>query len=304
VSALPAKTDIELILALRPANDPRRTFTNRPKDAMMNTLARGLLIISLILNPVGLIADSNSPAQVMLFGVFHFANPGKDVVKTKQVNVMTPENQAFLDGLAKRIADFNPTIILLEFSPTNETEMQQDYRQFLEGTFAMTSNEVYQLGFRIARQSGAKTVYSFDERDVGWEAKELFEHMPKHDAEAQTRLDALFEEVTIAQRTAHATKSLAELLMETNDPEKDNINKYIYLITNHVGAGDNFVGADAAASWWHRNFRMYANIQKHAQPGERVLAIGGQGHTAILKDLLAIDRDRVAVDVRPYIADQ
>ena len=71
-----------------------------------------------------------------------------------------------------------------------------------------------------------------------------------------------------------------------------------------MGAGENYVGADASASWWHRNFRMYANIQKHAQPGERVLAIGGQGHTAILKDLLAIDRDRVAVDVRPYIVEK
>lgn len=271
---------------------------------MMNTLARGLLIISLILNPIELFADTNSPAQIMLFGVFHFANPGKDVVKTKQVDVMTPENQAFLDGLAKRIADFDPTVVLLEFNPANESEMQGKYRQFLEGTFVLTSNEIYQLGFRIARQSGAKTVYSFDERGIGWQAKELFEYMPKHDTEAQTRLDALIDEVTITQREAHATLPLAELLTQANDPEFDNINKYIYLITNHVGAGENYVGADASASWWHRNFRMYANIQKHAQPGERVLAIGGQGHTAILKDLLAIDRDRVSVDVRPYIVEK
>ena len=271
---------------------------------MMNTLTRGLLMISLILNPVCLIAGTNSPAQIMLVGVFHFANPGNDVVKTRQVNVMTSENQAYLNGLAERIAEFNPTIVLLEFNPANEAEMQRSYRDFLEDTFVLTSNEVYQLGFRIARQSGVKTVYSFDERGIGWRAKELFEYMSEHDAEAEKRLDALIEDVTISQNQAHATKSLAELLMQANDPEKDDINKYIYLITNHVGAGDNFVGADATASWWHRNFRMYANIQKHAQPGERVLAIGGQGHTAILKDILALDRDRVAVDVRPYIAEQ
>ena len=39
-------------------------------------------------------------------------------------------------------------------------------------------------------------------------------------------------------------------------------------------------GADASASWWQRNFRMYALIQQHAQPGARDIAIGGQGHTA------------------------
>jgi len=32
------------------------------------------------------------PAQVMLFGVFHFSNPGLDAVKTDQLNVMTDEN--------------------------------------------------------------------------------------------------------------------------------------------------------------------------------------------------------------------
>jgi hypothetical protein len=243
----------------------------------MKVLARGLLIISLILTPAGLIAETNSPAQIMLFGVFHFANPGKDVVKTKQVNVMTAENQAFLDELAKRIADFNPTVVLLEFNPTNEAEVQQKYRQFLEGTFVLTSNEIYQLGFRIAWQSGARTVYSFDDRDIGWKAGELFEYMPKHDAEAQTRFDALIEDVTMAQSKDHATKSLAQLLMQANDPEEDNNNKYIYMATNDVGAGENFVGADATASWWHRNFRMYANIQKHAEPGERVVVIAGQG---------------------------
>ncbi|MBE0669690.1 MAG: hypothetical protein IH588_03805, partial [Anaerolineales bacterium] len=70
---------------------------------------------------------------------------------------------------------------------------------------------------------------------------------------------------------------------------------------NHVGAGRTFEGADAAASWWHRNFRMYANIQRYAEPGEKVLAIGGQGHTAILKDLLKFDLDREAVDIVQYL---
>ena len=34
---------------------------------------------------------------------------------------------------------------------------------------------------------------------------------------------------------------------------------------------------------------MYANIQKVGQPGERLIVIGGQGRTAILKQFLRID---------------
>jgi hypothetical protein len=45
---------------------------------------------------------------------------------------------------------------------------------------------------------------------------------------------------------------------------------------------------------------MYANIQQVAKPGERIIAIGGSGHTAILKQLLKIDRRLVGVEVDGY----
>ena len=46
---------------------------------------------------------------------------------------------------------------------------------------------------------------------------------------------------------------------------------------------------------------MYANVQAAAAPGRRVLVIAGSGHTAILKDLLALDGQRQAEDVLPYL---
>lgn len=136
---------------------------------------------------------------------------------------------------------------------------------------------------------------------MGWEAAKLFKYMPTHDPETQAEMDTLIAEITEAHNVAHATKSVPELLMQSNDPQQDRLNKCFYVLINQVCAGHNFVGADSAASWWHRNFRMHANTQRHARPGERVVAIGGQGHTAILKDLQALDADRIAVDVHPYI---
>jgi hypothetical protein len=46
---------------------------------------------------------------------------------------------------------------------------------------------------------------------------------------------------------------------------------------------------------------MYANLQKLAGPGERVVAIAGQGHTAILKQLLAIDQRLQAVAADDFL---
>lgn len=246
-------------------------------------------------------SQSDDHAQVMIFGVFHFANPGLDVVQTTAINVMTAESQHYLEELSTRLREFRPTVVLLEFDPAKEASMQKRYEQYLEDQFELPANETFQLGFRIARMSGVARIGSFDEASIGWNAGPLFEYLPEHDPDTERALQMATEKITAEQQQAHTSLTLRELLKMTNDPDQDRSNKSFYLLTNHVGTGDNFVGADAAASWWHRNFRMYAKIQRHATPGQRVLVIGGQGHTAILRDLLEYDADRDSVDVLPYL---
>ena len=250
-------------------------------------------------------ALAEEPAQVLMLGVFHFANPGKDMVKSEQINVMTAENQEYLEQLAKRFAQFKPTAVLLEYDDDRDEVINQRYQQYLAGDFELGSNEVYQLGFRIAHAAGLDRVDSFDEGEIGWNAEPLFAHMADHEPAMDRRLKDLYATMSAQFAQDHATKTLRELLIDRNQASDDSLNKGSYLITNAVGREDgSFVGADAAASWWHRNFRMYARIQHLAQPGSRVLVIGGQGHTAILKDLLKDDPDRVSVDVMPYLQDE
>ena len=246
-------------------------------------------------------SQSDEHAQIMMFGVFHFASPGLDAVQTATINVMTEESQQYLEGLSIRLREFRPTVVLLEFDPANEALMQERYNQYLNDEFELPTNEIYQLGFRIARMSGVEKISSFDEASIGWNAEPLFEYLSEHDPDTERAIQMAIEEMTAEQQQAHARLTLRQLLKMTNDPDQDRLNKSLYLLTNHVGTGHNFVGADAAASWWHRNFRMYAKIQRHAAPGQRVLVIGGQGHTAILRDLLEIDADRDGVDVLPYL---
>lgn len=94
---------------------------------------------------------------------------------------------------------------------------------------------------------------------------------------------------------------LRSLLLRANDDERDRLNKAAYLATNAVGAGDSFIGADSAAAHWNRNFRMYANVQRHALPGARLLVIAGQGHTAVLKDFARDDPEVVVESAVPYL---
>lgn len=244
------------------------------------------------------------PAEVMLFGVFHFKDAGADMVKVEDINVLSEENQQYLDGLTSRLAGFNPTAVLLEYNPDNEAEMNERYQAYLAGDFELQANEIYQLGFRVAKKAGLDRVHSFDHREVHWNAQPMFDYAEANEPAATEAINALYQEITQQEEQARKSMNLAQLLVRANDPQRDRINMDSYLLTNAVGAGDGWSGADATASWWQRNFRMYALIQKHAQPGARVIAIGGQGHTSILKVLLDIDQRLEAVDVRPFLVSE
>ncbi len=246
-------------------------------------------------------ARAAEPVQVMLIGTFHFSNPGNDVVKVRDFDVFSDESQAYLQAFAERLAAFKPTQILLEYNPDNETGINRRYTEYLAGNYKLEANEIYQLGFRTARLSGLTAVQSFDHRELNWEAEAMFAYAKQHDSPGMTEFDAMIADITRQEDAARASMDLRQLLQRCNDPALDRTNMNLYLATNSIGAGDGWAGADASASWWQRNFRMYANIQKAARPGERIIVIGGQGHTAILKTFLATDKRLQAVPVDDYL---
>jgi len=258
------------------------------------------LIATILTLLFSITAHAAEPAQVMLIGTFHFSNPGKDSVKVDDVDIFDEVSQNYLQQLSKQLAEFKPTRVLLEYDPENEELINQRYKDYLAGTYELGTNEIYQLGFRIARQAGLQTVQSFDHREVQWQADAMFEYAKLHDSPEMKTFNEIIERFTKEEAQARANEDLRGLLIRSNDTESNRLNMDLYLATNAIGAGDGYSGADATASWWRRNFRMYANIQKAAQPGERVIAIGGSGHMAILKQLLAIDQRLVEEKVDGY----
>jgi Family of unknown function (DUF5694) len=243
----------------------------------------------------------DSAAEVLLFGVFHFANPGKDVVRVDQIDVSTPKSQAYLAKLAQRLCEFRPTAILLEFDSAGEPEMRKQFEDYRDGKMKLGHNEIYQIGFRVAEACGVDKMYGFDENKIGWNSEPLFKYLSESAPEKLAAFNAAIAQVQADEAAAHKALGLRELLIRANDAKLDRLNKDLYLLTNAAGAGRSFEGADATASWWHRNFRMYGNIQRYATPGQRVLVVAGQGHVAIFRDLVKIDQRIIARDIRPYL---
>lgn len=241
------------------------------------------------------------PARVMLLGLFHFDNPGLDAVKFKPIDVRQPAEQAYLVALAERIARFKPTKVLLEYPAKNDALINQRYTDHLADRFDLPLNEIYQLGFRIARLTGHTRVFGFDEQPPPAKL-ELWGSLEKEAPAKYKQLLALIGSLSERYEREHRTLGLREILARSNSPAEDRLNKGFYMLLNDVAAEKGtYHGADASAHWWHRNLRMYALVQMHAQPGDRVVVIAGSGHAAILRDLLAADGERVEEDVRPYL---
>lgn len=240
-------------------------------------------------------------ALIIIVGVFHFGNPQNDAVKTDQIDVTTEQSQTYLEAVTREFAKFGPTAILHEFHPKVEADINEKYQQYLSDNLELATSETHQLGFRIGKYSGAKHLHGIDEWRPLMKFSEMMEYMEASDPVALQESEELLKTFAEEDTKAHQSMSLQELLIRANRPESERKNKALYISTNSVGAGDGFVGADASAAWWNRNFRMYANVQRHIKPGARIIVIVGAGHAGILRDLAEIDSNVNAVDVIPYL---
>lgn len=247
-------------------------------------------------------ADADArPAEVMLLGTFHFRNAHNHTMDVDPVDVMAPEHQAYLALLAQRLCEYRPTVVVVERDPRQDGLLQQAFEAYRSGGAALDRNETEQLGFRIAKACGVDRVQGFNESEVQWPGESIVPFIRRADPALSDRLQAEIAAFETDDRAAHGHETLRELLLRYNDPQQDRRNLDLYLLMNVAGAGRGFEGADANALWWQRNLRMYANLQRLARPGERLLVIAGQGHTAMLRGFLAVDRRLVARDVRPFL---
>lgn len=271
----------------------------------MRTISLSLLLAGLLALPsVACAAPAAGPARVLLMGSFHFANPGLDAVKAPVTDVTTPAHQAWLDVLATRVVErFAPTDVLVECTAGEQAGFDARLADWVAGRRGLGVNEIEQIGMRVARLAGLQRMTCFDQREVNWEGDALMAHLEQHDAATRAQMQALVGELSQREADEQATLPLPALMRLTNSPERDRENRGIYLLTNAVDAGGSYAGAEAASSWWRRNFHMYGNVQKAAAPGRRVFVLAGSGHIAVMRQMLADDRAREAVDITPLLAD-
>jgi len=228
-------------------------------------------------------------AEVLVLGVYHMSNPGHDIFNMQADDVLAPKRQAEIAQVMAVLKKFQPTKIAVERDP-GDNRLSKDYADYLAGKHELTRNEIEQLGFRLAKELGHKTVYGVD-ADGEFPYPRLVKYAKA--TERTKELDALMGEVgdmVKAQDAYLASHTVLETLLYMNADDKVAQDVGYYYRQAHFGEAWDWAGADLVADWFRRNVRIYSNvIQLADSPSERVLVIFGAGHLGWLQHDFASD---------------
>jgi hypothetical protein len=250
-----------------------------------------LFPFALLPNPA--FAGEPKPVKIMIVGTFHMHNPGLDVFNLEADNMLTPKRQAEIQTLTDKLARFKPKRIAVEQVGIAEGESKSNgflanYPAYREGKFELRSNEIHQIGFRLAHQLGHQRLYPVDASyDFPFATLE---------AQAKALGQGHFLEAANAWGDT-LTKREQELLLKSSVGEfMRSMNHPAYLLGIHrlyldyfvpIGDGTQFPGADLVRDWYARNLRIFHNLVALRYQGEGpILLLIGAGHAHILKQLV------------------
>lgn len=229
----------------------------------------------------------NRKPKVLIMGTFHMGQTG-DVFQLEQDNLLTEKRQKEIEEVCDRIKPFSPTKIAVEVDKKRNQWLNDKYERYLKNTYELEQNEVYQIGFRLAKALKHKEVYSIDWMEKGVATKNagdisnwLKENLP----EMYTELFGWLEEKIEADKINKEYKTILEQYREVNDrlEIKNHHSKYVNYA--RVKNEEEFIGLEWLLWWYQRNLILFSNLADLVtKDEERILFIVGSAHVQIVSN--------------------
>lgn len=235
-------------------------------------------------------AEDAKRAEVLVLGVYHMANPGRDLFNVQADDVLAPKRQRELAELAEVLKKFRPTKIAVEADYGTDA-VPKRYAEYLAGKHELTRNEIEQVGFRLAKELGHKTVYPVDaDGDFPYQRVVNYAKASGQSAKLDALMRDTWGEMSKAQGEYLKTHTVLETMLYVNSDERVARDVGAYYQLARFGEPGDYAGPDLLAEWYRRNVRIYNNVMKIAEtPEERVLVIFGYGHLGWLRQDVAAD---------------
>ncbi len=274
---------------------------------LLITLSTALFVTGLYgqkfgVDPASFFKDVDQ-SELLMLGTFHFKDAGLDGYKPEyDIDIMSEQRQKELREVLDIIKKFKPTKIALEVKKSRQGHLDSLYNEYLAGRLELSANEIYQVGFRLAKELGHTKVYAIDattrgfyDGDGEYDERENY-FLKKADPKLIEREEAMskrFFELYAAEDKQKIQHTLLESLLYENDPERRRIGHGHYIIGNFkMGEGDDYFGADSSVYWYLRNARIFHNLLRlQEDKRERVFLLIGAGHLPYLEFMGASSPD-------------
>jgi hypothetical protein len=211
------------------------------------------------------------------------ANPGRDVHNMQADDVLAEARQREMAELIDVLKDFRPTKIAIEAQVGSRRRPEQ-YAGYLAGEYALSRNEIDQIGFRLAKELGHQAIYPVDE-DGEFPYYRVLNYAKANGLEAQ--FDSL-QAITAAQVERQADFLRSHTVLETLEfmNSDSTVAHSVAGYYAFVPFGDpyDYAGPDLIVRWFERNIRIYRNIRALiTSPDDRILVVCGAGHLGWLQ---------------------
>ena len=250
-------------------------------------MTRTLLFLAILAMSTASWPQSNARPEILVLGTYHMNNPGHDIHNIQADDVLAPQRQQEIAQLIEVLKRFHPTKIAIESIGSRRVDQYADY---LAGKYTLSSNEIEQIGFRLAKKLGHPTIYPVDENgDFPW--KRLVNYAKANGlGEKWEAMEAAGAANAKDEENFLRTHTVLEMLEHMNSDSaaaKGIAGYYAYV---PYGEPFEYAGPDLLAAWFKRNIRIYHNIVRLIEsPSERILVIYGAGHLGWLRQNITND---------------
>ena len=237
--------------------------------------------------------------KVILLGCFHFDNPGLDVAKFENVNILSEKRQKEVLEIVEILKRSKPDKIFVEVPVELQGRLDSNIIKYKSGQFTLKGTETHQLGYRLAKDLNS-SLYAVDYRN----AQFPFDSLVKSATEAKqfNLLGYMKRSIDSVQNDFNESlkkNTIRELLLNQNTDAAAELQVGGYYDFLVAGKEGDHVGSYLTSEWWRRNMIIYENILKRLDGKEKtILVIFGSGHTALLKEMMKYNKNFELVPVK------
>lgn len=211
--------------------------------------------------------------EIILVGTFHF----------EQDPELINDKESEIEDLVEYLSAYKPLKIALEWDRSKNDELNEEYKA---SNKVGVIDEVYRLGFKLARKMQHEEVYA-----VNWTGNLTEEDMINLNHSIQSsypEIQKIMNSLSENPPGISSTTNLINSYKRLNNTEylKDIENMYLSFVAVQNDNGE-MIGLNVLNKWFERELMIFKNIIESSveQFDQRVLLIIGNDHLWMLKKL-------------------